>query len=202
VSKIRIVALSDVHTRWERITVPEGDVLIIAGDLCENQLEEYGRANKWIESLAHHHKLYVPGNHDSRPIAEPSLLAAAQVLVDQRLEIGPVSFYAAPWPTSGREDYERLIPAKVDVLITHEPPFGIRDWTWSSDARLGNHDLLKAVRAKKPRIHIFGHCHDAYGHETRDGILFANVCICDRQFRAAHAPTVVDVSADRITVLE
>ncbi len=194
------MALSDVHGEWERVSVPGGDILIIAGDLCDDVPEERVSANDWIASLPHRHKLYVPGNHDLDGIDDASLFPAARVLVDESLVIGGVKFHGAPWPSSGRENYERLIPSGIDVLVTHEPPFGIRDWTWSSDRRLGNLDLLNTVRAAMPRIHIFGHCHDAYGHELRDGILFANVSICDRQFQAAHGPTVVDIGPDELTI--
>ena len=45
--------------------IPEGDVLIHAGDFtrCGN-LQEVREFNKWLETLPHKHKLVIAGNHE------------------------------------------------------------------------------------------------------------------------------------------
>jgi calcineurin-like phosphoesterase family protein len=62
---LKIVALSDTHTMGHRITVPDGDVLVHAGDLTFRGTEDEIRGELgWLESLPHKHKLFVAGNHD------------------------------------------------------------------------------------------------------------------------------------------
>ena len=55
-----------------------------------------------------------------------------------------------------------LIPNKLDILITHEPLYGILDKPLK-----GNHEgcknLLEIVKEKKPKYHLFGHVHEGYG---------------------------------------
>jgi len=62
---IRVVCISDTHTqRWE--DVPDGDLLIHAGDLSnDGSLREIQAAVDWLKSLPHRHKVVVCGNHDS-----------------------------------------------------------------------------------------------------------------------------------------
>ncbi|KAL1999678.1 hypothetical protein VTN02DRAFT_4191 [Thermoascus thermophilus] len=62
---LRVVCLSDTHTlRCE--DVPDGDLLIHAGDLSnDGSLREIQAAVDWLKSLPHRHKVVVCGNHDS-----------------------------------------------------------------------------------------------------------------------------------------
>lgn len=51
---------------------------------------------------------------------------------------------------------------KVDVLVTHAPPYGILDI--SRGKHLGNEEMRIAVEDWiKPRYHIFGHIHESAG---------------------------------------
>ncbi|KAF2808688.1 Metallo-dependent phosphatase [Mytilinidion resinicola] len=52
----------------------------------------------------------------------------------------------------------------VDVLMTHGPPMGILDRT-SRNKPVGCEHLLRAARRCKPRLHCFGHIHEAWGAE-------------------------------------
>ncbi|KAH7117111.1 Metallo-dependent phosphatase-like protein [Dendryphion nanum] len=52
----------------------------------------------------------------------------------------------------------------IDVLMTHGPPLGIRDATTSGE-NVGCEHLLRAARRCRPRLHCFGHIHEAWGAE-------------------------------------
>ena len=47
---------------------------------------------------------------------------------------------------------------KVDILVTHGPPFGILDKT-NEGKNAGSELLLKEVLRLKPKLHLFGHIH-------------------------------------------
>ncbi|KAF2830169.1 Metallo-dependent phosphatase [Ophiobolus disseminans] len=51
---------------------------------------------------------------------------------------------------------------QVDVMMTHGPPMGILDATRTGE-HVGCEHLLRAARRCKPRLHCFGHIHEAYG---------------------------------------
>eukprot|EP00929_Paragymnodinium_shiwhaense_P082480 TRINITY_DN43472_c0_g1_i1.p1 TRINITY_DN43472_c0_g1~~TRINITY_DN43472_c0_g1_i1.p1 ORF type:complete len:273 (-),score=34.01 TRINITY_DN43472_c0_g1_i1:306-1124(-) len=62
----RCVAVSDTHSQhWGMGTIPDGDVLLHAGDLSIYASEEEIRDfNTWLGSLPHKHKIVIAGNHD------------------------------------------------------------------------------------------------------------------------------------------
>jgi hypothetical protein len=62
---MKLVCLSDTHNQHDKISVPEGDVLIHAGDFSgtgtQKQVISFVR---WFASQPHKHKIIVAGNHD------------------------------------------------------------------------------------------------------------------------------------------
>ena len=50
--KIRIVAISDTHSRHNGIAVPDGDILIHAGDATmSGRIQEITEFNRWLGTL-------------------------------------------------------------------------------------------------------------------------------------------------------
>jgi|SRR5215207_4145555 len=62
------------------------------------------------------------------------------------------------------DDKWALIPRNTDILITHSPPFDFLDKTIDGRA-VGSLSLLDFIGQYKPRLHVFGHIHEAYGKE-------------------------------------
>src|SRR5581483_12507947 len=62
---IRFVCLSDTHNKLDKISVPDGDVLIHAGDYTnKNTITEVVNFAEIMEKLPHKYKIIIPGNHD------------------------------------------------------------------------------------------------------------------------------------------
>ena len=67
---------------------------------------------------------------------------------------------------------------KIDILITHCPPYQILDYTYKNK-NIGSLTLLEDLILRvKPKIHIFGHNHDESGYRiyeyNGEQILFIN----------------------------
>ncbi|HSP79621.1 MAG TPA: metallophosphatase domain-containing protein [Myxococcaceae bacterium] len=188
---LRIVAMADTHGLHERLEVPEGDVLIHAGDLTRRgTLKELAEANCFLASLPHRYKLVVAGNHDwcfqEDPQLARSLLTAATYLEDESIVLGGVRFYGSPWQPwfhgwafnlpRGRKLAHKWarIPEDTDVLVTHGPPLGFGD-RLRDGSRVGCEELMRRVRVVRPRLHLFGHIHEDGGLWTEGDTTFANV---------------------------
>ena len=75
---------------------------------------------------------------------------------------------------------EILIPDDTDIVITHEPPVMILDE--SNGVNWGNAPLRNRVQEIKPKYHLFGHAHDGYGTEKKEGIVFSTGAILDDRY--------------------
>jgi Icc-related predicted phosphoesterase len=205
----RIVALSDTHNRHHRLSIPDGDILIHAGDITDmGELSDVRSFNKWLGTLPHQHKLVIAGNHDfcfeDQPETAEALLTNCTYLFDEAITLRGLTFYGSPWQPwfynwafnlrRGPEIRAKwdLIPNSVDVLITHGPPVGCLDRTFRGE-QVGCADLLEAVRRIGPTYHIFGHIHEAYGRLSDSHTEYINASTCTLQYEPLNPPVVIDL---------
>jgi Icc-related predicted phosphoesterase len=95
---------------------------------------------------------------------------------------------------AGAEAIWGSLPEKVDVLITHQPPFGIRDAICKPvypGASVGCRRLREAVEKLEPKLHIFGHIHESHGDEVIGKTHFYNVAYLDQAYLPAHKPILI-----------
>ena len=73
--KIHIVCISDTHnTHNSQPPVPNGDILIHAGDLTVSGTKlELDNVLSWLESQPHPHKFFIGGNHDTCLAVTPEI---------------------------------------------------------------------------------------------------------------------------------
>lgn len=63
--RTRIVCLSDTHGKHESVQLPDGDVLVFAGDYTLAQsAEELAKFAAWLQAQPHAYKMMIAGNHD------------------------------------------------------------------------------------------------------------------------------------------
>lgn len=208
---MKLVAISDTHSLHDDVVVPDGDVLVHAGDLTRRgTLEEFRDFRRWLDDLPHDHKLVVPGNHDfcledpDRRELILSEVTGARLLVDEAVELNGKLFWGAPWQPKFfewafnrergralREKWE-LIPEDVDVLVTHGPPRGFGDRVAQGD-RVGCAELRKWLKQVRPDLHVFGHIHEGYGRYDLDGIRLVNASVCDVRGELRNGPLVLEL---------
>jgi predicted phosphohydrolase len=101
-STLKVVCISDTHGTHDRIRVPEGDILIHAGDFMTsgNRTREIVSFNEWLGSQPHRHKIVIAGNHDllfeSRADLARPLLTAAVYLENSEVEIDGLRIWGSP----------------------------------------------------------------------------------------------------------
>jgi len=210
---MRIVAIADTHTSEQELgKVPEGDVLIHAGDMLRlGTAEELVRFSEWLRAHPHPVRIVVAGN-DDRLFADDQDLALrilgvnATYLEDNGANVYGLKLWGSPWQPQTADaaftlprgmalrDKWALIPTGIDVLITHYPPQGIGDR--SRIGRVGCADLRSAIQRAQPALHLFGHTHADGGLWREGGTCFANVTT----WNGRRSATVVDVDPHTRTV--
>lgn len=203
---MRIVCLSDTHDAFRGLQVPDGDLLLHAGDLSRKGLaQEVLATAEWLRSLPHRHKLVIAGNHDfCLEQQDPrGLLRGLTYLQDESCEVEGLQVFGSPWsPAHGvwafqaergepLEQKWQRIPEETQILITHGPPRGILD-RHVSGIPLGCQQLRERVESLKPRLHLFGHVHESHGTHRQDETLYVNACNCSFGYKKQQPAIVVD----------
>lgn len=176
----------------------------------------------WLAKAPATHKILTWGNHDwcgqacGFRVDSPAEASTTglQILVDERTTVpttdGEISIWATPWSNQfmnwafmkAPEELEAVyaeIPAGIDVLVSHQPPYGYGDRYFDVGSgkveHLGSRELLKAIDRVRPRVVVCGHIHDGNGRTEYQGIPIYNVSVVDERYRLVHAPTVIDFAA-------
>lgn len=209
---MRIVCISDTHTFESEIVIPDGDVLIHAGDATITGTPfEVSQFALWLKRQPHKYKIFIAGNHDwlfekDRQAAQSAIESAGAIyLQDKLVTLDGVRFYGSPWqPRFGdwafnvnrgraiRQKWDLIEPC--DVLITHGPPWGVLDTVLPNSKHLGCEELGEAVGRIRPGTHVFGHIHGGYGeYVARNGTRFINASICNESYQPVNAPMVFEI---------
>ena len=192
---MRLVAIADSHMYHDDVEIPDGDVLVHAGDMTRGgRMEELATVADYLQALPHRHKIVIAGNHDWGFVRTPrparKLFAGLTYLQDEGCEIDGLSFWGSPWQPEFFDWAFNLprgpelaavwakIPDDTDVLVTHGPPRGFGDTTYDGRHE-GCDDLLARIRQVRPGLHLFGHIHEDRGH-WRDGpTLIVNATVAE-----------------------
>lgn len=202
---VKIVCFSDYHAAKEQIEMPRGDILIFCGDWSgQGSVMDVIIFADVMRSYKFKHKIVCAGNHDWPAFESHALVKeifkerGITYLCEEDIAIHDLSFYVTPWTPEfcgwafmeKEEDLVKRyakIPKNTDVLITHGPPDGILDHCKGSWA------LRDVVDSIKPKAHLFGHIHSAYGIEERSGTIFVNCSILNDQYEMANIPVVIEL---------
>lgn len=211
----RLICISDTHNRHGHIQIPDGDILIHAGDFTARgtaaEVADFGR---WLKTLPHAHKIVICGNHDFLGEEDLSavrkLLDCATVLQDESVDILGIKIYGSAWTPyfggwafnlhRGPHLAERWsqIPEDTDVLVTHGPPALIGDQVHTegtlSIENVGCTDLSKRLsQLKNLKAHIYGHIHEGYGLRNINSVAYINASILNEYYHVKNSPIQLDI---------
>ncbi len=189
---IRVVCISDTHTKTQQI--PQGDILIHAGDLTNaGTVQELQAQLDWLNSLPHPHKFAIAGNHDTYldPRSRTTLAESDRV---GALDWGNICYLQHSTATVDFPSHDKRtlniygapqIPACGPSSFAFQYDRGCDSWSdtipvdtdilithtppkfhLDLPGALGCEWLLRESYRVKPRLHVFGHVHAGRGKEV------------------------------------
>lgn len=207
---IRVVLISDTHGDHRSMTIPDGDILIHAGDFtCYGRREQAIDFNDWLGTLPHQYKIVINGNHESNATWKreaSSILSNAIFLCQQSLELCingcRINIFGTDffWPTANcGHPFLDQIPNDCDILVCHGPPLGLADGGKGCKYLLKKCISLVAGAGKteaigRLRLVVCGHIHYGYGIDTSlNGLTVVNASNCGSERKVENDPIVLDI---------
>ncbi|MFP3143428.1 MAG: metallophosphoesterase family protein [Caldisphaera sp.] len=170
--KIKIIHISDIHCNNEMLNKIKDlnyDILISSGDFeCLDSAEIFSNIKNAIA---------VTGNLDDVSIMKHLLKKG--ILLDGKIKeingfriagIGGID--PRTNITSLKNEFLKS-NLKIDILISHNPPYGILDKTFLK-IRAGLRELKELSDIIKPKLYLFGHIHESPGIEELDKTIYIN----------------------------
>lgn len=129
--RVRIVCIADTHELHRDLALPDGDLLIHAGDFTFwNHASKIQDFSNWLGELPHRHKVVIPGNHDPAFNQDPrfrEMITNAVLLINEGVRLCGLNIWGSPvtcdddvYGYTKRDERARLyasIPADTPSLL-------------------------------------------------------------------------------------
>lgn len=162
-----ILHISDTHGFHKQLgRLPITDIIVHTGDFTSDGTDsEASDFIQWFCRLPHKHKVFIAGNHDMCMFGKDGIKGLPEnvhYLCNSSMEIEGIKFYGMPMFMENMMGgvYDMLInaiPDDVNVLLTHQPPYGILDegeYHGQQDYHYGNSHLFAKILDVKPTLHF------------------------------------------------
>lgn len=182
---VKLWHISDTHSYHSLLTIPKDvDIVIFSGDesnyfdVFKNE-QECRNFITWYSGLNIKNKIFVAGNHSSAiakgHITKENFNSAGIIyLENDSISIEGLNIWGSPiTPTFGNwhfmksrdklHDLWQTIPEDADIIISHGPPKGSLDLSYSRENVLefcGCTSLAKRCAVIQPKLMLFGHIHN------------------------------------------
>ena len=223
---MKIVAISDLHGNLP--TIEEVAIIYcIAGDIMPLNIQSNDRkCRKWLKeefipwanNLPCSHVVLIAGNHDfvfqrMEKEAIDAIFEGSKViyLENSGVQLEGLNIFGTPWchqfgHWAFMADDDALaelfndIPENVDILLTHDAPYGTSDilfqnTAWNIGEHIGCVPLRDAIIEKKPKIVLHGHLHSTnHKKEVLVESDVYNVSLLDENYDLIYDPLILDVN--------
>ena len=207
---MRIVTLSDTHTQQRDVKVPQGDVLLFAGDGEFRTTLDLINFNDWLSTMKHEHIIVIAGNHDffceKHPNEVKQYLTKAIYLKDEQYVLpngitvwgSPMTQMFMDWAFMETEEnleryYWSKIPKDTNILLVHGPAYKHLDIGRPRSGNLGSITLAKKIEKLRIPYVIHGHIHCSYGIEKTKHTTYINCSLLDENYDLVNEPIVIDL---------
>jgi len=206
----KIAIISDTHTWEEKATYPDADILIHAGDFDMRTPEDLDYIIELFSELKwkYKHIIFIGGNHDFyleklyKENLKPIMPDNIHYLINNGITIEGIKFWGSPfssqfgnWAFMGHLEELKpiwdLIPSDTNIVITHSPPFGINDQCING-INVGCPALRDKLKSIKPKYHICGHIHEAYGVYQDEHTTYINASLLDEYYDMVNDPVEIN----------
>jgi 3',5'-cyclic AMP phosphodiesterase CpdA len=206
---INVVAISDTHNQHGKIKLPQGDLLVHAGDFSnEGSYKETVDFLDWFSRKSadfKHGGVFISGNHDSLDEENPAMMKSLvqdrkhiQYLNNSGLVIADRVIWGSPttpkfggWsympPLAERIRHWSLIPQETDLLIVHGPAHQMLDLC-DDGRRVGCPHLLSAILSRIVKKMVCGHIHYSHGKTSFEHTDYYNAAQLNEAYQVAHPP--------------
>lgn len=221
---MRICAVSDLHGHLP--VIPPCDVLVVGGDICPDTFGKKFSMHYPELQLRWFQEIWVPwaskqaplvlgtwGNHDwCGHLQDGGYWNPADnvhMMIDQGFEQEGIKFWFSPWsnrfmnwafmkpPAKLKAIYEG-IPEGIDVLVSHQPPYGFGDLCpdWERDRpdrliHVASKELLHELDRVSPQVVFCGHLHSGRGIYNHNDTVIMNVTAVNERYELVYDPVVI-----------
>lgn len=222
-----ICAISDLHGTL--IDIEPCDLVLICGDIVPLNIQSNSKKTykwfqtvfkEWADNLPCNKVLFIAGNHElgvehhqeryEKLFPEDNKVT---YLCNTSYDYKGIKIFGTPYCKQfGRWAFNcdnstliklfEEIPYNLDILISHDAPYGCTDiclqqLDWISKDHLGNMPLRNAIIEKKPKVVFHGHLHSAnHAFELLENSKVINCSIIDEQYNVSYSPIYYDLSKE------
>jgi predicted phosphodiesterase len=151
-----------------------------------------------------HHLL----NEENLSQSDVTYLHDSELIIQSPEFSRPLKIYGSPWQPrfydwafnldrfgKDLEEKWKQIPEDTDILLTHTPPNGIRDFVlnWGGNENVGCELLRQRLEDMNILLNVFGHIHEAYGSSYIKNTMYVNASICNPRYQPINKPIIIDL---------
>lgn len=179
---LRILVISDTHgcesqllkyvnvnsynkEQFNPYQLPLADILIHCGDFDSHAGSRKNGLDTFLAAQTHIPiKIVVRGNHDPRMPGSALFPRSRALFVTTPMTMELEGGIVLALRPHSRNKNEVLLPPNCDILVSHEPPYGVLDYTYHNQ-RAGSVSLRSCVESSqtKPALWLCGHIHEGRG---------------------------------------
>lgn len=184
---MKLLAISDVHSSkaiLNFLRMESFDAVLLAGDISNGSMDDVREVLRFLSDLGSP-VFFVPGNMDPKSLLEVHELEGCLNLHGDKSYLGSYSIggvgggLLSPFMTRiefSEDEIGSLLKAvgRVDIILTHIPPFGTGLDKVRSGMEVGSKALRSYIEENSPLLCVCGHIHESSGTERVGSTLAVN----------------------------